>query len=202
MFGNRYEEINMAKQISSKYCPISFNSNKGVTCDHLFKILVSNTSQKEGDRVQPDTCPPPNWTLNCLIWYQRLPVLWNKGHVTQDKCDISNKLSKTVMCDIWIEWNGTVPICIKLSIWLISFVGLVYMVYLIVKIHNWAINAIRMASPQSWAILISLAGSEPLRVAWSCFDWLSAWAAPQASWASCDITIFTPASCELEILKD
>ena len=46
--------------IARTYCPISFNSNRGVTCDHLFEILVSNTSQKEGDRVQPDTCPPPN----------------------------------------------------------------------------------------------------------------------------------------------
>jgi hypothetical protein len=39
--------------MAMSYCPISFNSHKGVTCDHLYKILVSYTSQKEGDRVQP-----------------------------------------------------------------------------------------------------------------------------------------------------
>ena len=85
---------------NSAYCPISFNSNKGVTCDHLFEFLVSNTSQKEGDRVQPDTCPPLNWTLNCLTWHERPPALSNKGHVTPDKCDISNKSSKPVTRDV------------------------------------------------------------------------------------------------------
>ena len=41
----------------------------------------------------------------------------NNGHVTQDKCDISNKSSKAVMCDVWIEWNGTVVItCSKQSL--------------------------------------------------------------------------------------
>ena len=82
------------------YCPISFNSNRGVTCDHLFEILVSNTSQKESDRVQPDTCPPPNWTLNCLIWHEHPLAPSNKGHVTQDRCDISNKSSKPVTRDV------------------------------------------------------------------------------------------------------
>ena len=82
------------------YCPISFNSNRGVTCDHLFEILVSNTSQKEGDRVQPDTCPPPNWTLNRLIWHEHPPALSNKGHVMQDKFAMSSKSSKRVTCDV------------------------------------------------------------------------------------------------------
>ena len=73
---------------------------QGMTCNHLFEILVSNTSQKEGDRVQPDTCLPLNWALNCLIWHEHLPALSNKGHVMQDKCDISNKSSKPVTHDI------------------------------------------------------------------------------------------------------
>ena len=59
---------------SQKYAK-DCNSNKGVTCDHLFKILVSNTSPKEGDRVQPDTCPLPDWTLNCLLKHQHSPAL-------------------------------------------------------------------------------------------------------------------------------
>ena len=37
------------------YCTISFNSDKGVTCDILSEILVSDTFQNDGDRV----IPPP-----------------------------------------------------------------------------------------------------------------------------------------------
>ena len=37
------------------YCTISFNSDRGVTCDTLSEILVSDTFQKDGDRV----IPPP-----------------------------------------------------------------------------------------------------------------------------------------------
>ena len=64
--------------------------------------------QKEGDMVQPDTCLPLNWTLDWLIWHEHPPTLSNKGHVMQDKCDISNKSLKPVTCDVQIEWNGVV----------------------------------------------------------------------------------------------
>ena len=60
---------------------------------------------KGGDRVQPDTCPPPNWTLNCLIWHERPPALSNNGHVMQDKCDISNKSSECRTA----RWPGHEP---------------------------------------------------------------------------------------------
>ena len=33
------------------YCTISFNLDKGVTCDTLSELLVSDTFQKDGDRV-------------------------------------------------------------------------------------------------------------------------------------------------------
>ena len=46
---------------------------------------------------------------------------------------------------------------------------MVYMVYLIAKIHNWTINAIIMASPQHLGHINWLS---QLRVAWSHFEWL------------------------------
>jgi hypothetical protein len=74
-----------------------------LTCDHLYEISVSYTSQKEGDRVQPDTHPPPNWTLNCLIWHECPLALSYKGYVTHDSCDILDKSSKPVTHDVRIE---------------------------------------------------------------------------------------------------
>ena len=69
------------------YCTISFNLDKGVTCDTLLKILVSATFQKDGDRV----IPPPAWHQSgpsiaifsigtCLCFQTR--AMWHKTCVT------------------------------------------------------------------------------------------------------------------------
>jgi hypothetical protein len=90
-------------EVLRRYCPISFNSDKGVTCDSLSEILVSDTSQKGDDRVHPAARPTPKWTLNFHIWHRRAPALSDKGYVTRDKCDISDNLKEVVTRDVQIE---------------------------------------------------------------------------------------------------
>jgi hypothetical protein len=60
-------QVKLLREHKCQYCPISFNSDKGVTCDSLSEILVSDTFQKGDDRVHPAARPTPKWTLNFHI---------------------------------------------------------------------------------------------------------------------------------------
>ena len=95
------------------YCTISFNSDKGVTCDTLSEILVSDTFQKDGDRVIPQPARRQSGPLIAIFSIGASQCFRTRAmccYVTQNSCDISDNLKRPVTRDVRIEWNGTVPL--------------------------------------------------------------------------------------------